>query len=103
MNIDITVFEFIEARIAEDEKQAHGMLKDLEVCPPSAYDMAQVPTLDAGDPGRVLAECEMKRHLLGMADSMSADVEFDQLGWQIADRLSAIWSDHEDYNPGWRT
>ena len=60
----VTIAEFILARVAEDELAAQSLKQEWDECPPSAYDAAQVGGLDAGDPDRVLAECEAKRTIV---------------------------------------
>lgn len=119
MNIDITAVEFITARIAEREANATRLrcihswssaeLSELEAALVNEEDELrlvavsdQVRVYEVPD-RRVLAECEAMRKVLARADLMAGDVEFDQIGWEILDHLSSVWSDHPDYNPGWRT
>lgn len=123
-----SITEFILARVAEDERQARAMDDDLRKHPPSVYEMAQVPMLDAGVPERVLAECEAKRRIVAHGPSQCGGYEHqEEFGghhypdpdWAFcdgcsaasaadADRqgtlqiLAAIWADHPDYDEAWR-
>ena len=107
----MTITEFLLARIGEDEGQARSALEELESCPPSAYDVAQVPMLDAGDPSRVLAECEAKRRIvtaLASREDPWADLVSDAdrgAGWALREACRSLaqpFADHPDYQDEWR-
>lgn len=105
---------FLQARIAEDEAEARSVLAEYESSPPSVYEMAQVPMLEAGDPERVLAECEAKRRII--AEHPRCDVH-DRPGdecdaclrcgdgslWPCGTllALASVYGDHPDYDQEW--
>jgi hypothetical protein len=87
------ISEFLLARIAEDEASA-----DLR-----PYNM---PCAECGqDGGRVLAECEAKRRIVG-------DYGFREhapgrglsiFGERILGALASVYADHPDFDPAWRS
>ena len=103
----MTLVEFLEARIAEDEAEARPMAG-----------------LDDDDRGgwsivyaeRVLAECAAKRAIIELAQKASAvEEEFDEYMWAgagpeqvdpstgdaILFALAAVYKDHPDYQQDW--
>lgn len=102
-SVPLTITEFLEARIAEDEERATYVLK-------------------YGDwgglfkPPRVLAECAAKRAIIAQADEatgldMSVDnerlvgrrdmAEEPYCGDVILSALAAVYKDHPDYRQEW--
>lgn len=109
----MTIVDFLMARVTVDETEARRVLSEFEDSPPSVYDMAQVPMLDAGDPHRVLAECEAKRRIVErhrgepFADDPTTFfcVVTPSYGWwpcpDLLD-LASVYVDHPDFDPAWR-
>jgi hypothetical protein len=119
----MTIVEFLEARLAEDELIAHAAV-DVSPDWQAHYDFRDVkdtdghfvvqadslsPTLEQAahiarhDPARVLRECEAKRAII--AEFLRRDAVGDLPGRSAAeDILKAIasaYSGHEDYDPAW--
>lgn len=113
----MTLTEFLEARIAEDEAVADRMHRwdcgiivvheDLE--------LSDALGCDCGLPARVLRECEAKRKLIDEIVEYEANQDFEHGdGYSSASEilaravqfdairvLASIYSDHPDYNPEW--
>lgn len=114
---------FIEARLAEDERDALeaegngnwdcpstgviqlGGIKDLDglVVAPRAV----AYHIERHDPARVLREVAAKRAVLAIADD-SPEQDWDGRAhqhWLTVDKvlraLAAVWADHPDYLPEW--
>lgn len=95
----MTITEFLEARIAEDEAAAErgGYHNGGSVFANDNYGCLLV------QPARVLAECAAKRTILefravlekGAAPGMHMAV------YQTVKCLAAVYSDHPDYDKGW--
>lgn len=93
----VTITEFLEARIAEDEARANY------------YGALALGTT------RVLAECAAKRAIIKQAQNATdAEKEFDDYEWQdtvsrsepyagdaILYALAAVYADHQDYQQEW--
>ena len=98
----MTIAEFLEARIAEDEAEALNAPKMSDV-----YDANRLAFTDALRK-RVLDECAAKRAILAgrkRSDSSMADDEWT-MGWSDANydalyALAAVYEDHPDYQQEW--
>ena len=102
----LTITEFLEARIAEDEALATSAIRDAE-----DRDLAtwEVDALEIGgslpgpqmtarfSPARVLAECAAKRAMVELS------VNWDGYTRQtdILRTLAAVYKDHPDYREEW--
>lgn len=119
----MTIVEFLEARIAEDELAAQAAIegsagwqahydyrdvKDLEghfvVQADSLYPtMEQAAHMARQSPARVLRECEAKRAII--ADYLRRDALGEMVGRDaVADVmrvLTTVYSDHPDYAGSW--
>ena len=94
----MTITEFLEARIAEDEKQA---LKH----------QGSASSHGWGDYiARVLAECAAKRAIIELVDQVEAmeyqitnewGGGFEGTGENILQALAAAYKDHADYQQEW--
>ncbi|MVU78215.1 hypothetical protein GPX89_13290 [Nocardia sp. ET3-3] len=126
----MTIEEFIEARIAEDERVARkageqpGPIWDhaLRESYPGIYTheidceeevFARVdyePTADhivSHDPARVLRQCAAMRSALETFETFGEAAELPTIGWiglrnGVIRSLAAIWSDHPDYRDDWK-
>lgn len=79
----MTITEFLEARIAEDEIAAYDIMGERE-----------------GD--RMLAECAAKRAIIGWwTNGVIGEVEIDGELTNPLLPLAAIYADHEDYQQEW--
>ena len=98
----MTITEFLEARVAEDEKNAGTYV---EVLPEG--DMAPLFR-------RVLAECAAKRAIIGLHGADPAndkpvclscgdwwDGSPEPFPCPTLKALAAVYSSHEDYDSGW--
>ena len=94
----MTIVEFLEARIAEDERQAMKHLKNASASGWGSY------------PAHILAECKAKREILSkhamLVDQSyraGGDVAgYHATGLRIALRiLAAVYDDHRDYRAEW--
>jgi hypothetical protein len=119
----MTIVEFLEARIAEDELTAHAAI---ERSPQwhAFYDYRDVkdgeghviveadsryPTIEQAahiarhSPARVLRESEMKRAII--ADYLRRDATGDLIGRGVLETvlrsLAAIYADHAAYDQSW--
>lgn len=94
----MTIEEFIEARLTEDEKVARDALEDWEPYFVNGVDVVGAIGGDAYDqavrhgPPRTLKEIAAKRKAL---DWFLNDDEM--VMWPIICMIAAIWSDHPDY------
>lgn len=124
----MTIVEFLEARIAEDEEAARaaGLRSDewfgtgggvLGGPFPAPRTGTHIIVHDEGDPtpsesvhigrhdpARVLRECAAKRKLVefygGMAEKWPNN---DYMMWRLVlGTLAAVYSDHPDFDPEWR-
>jgi uncharacterized protein DUF6221 len=119
----MTIVEFLEARLAEDELTAHAAtdasadwqpyydyrdVKDLEghfvVQADSRHPTtAQAAHIARHSPARALRECEAKRAII--ADFLRRDALGDLPGRSAVEdtlkALSAVYSHHPDYDPAW--
>ena len=123
----MTIVEFIEARIAEDEKVARAAAEmdgemwsavdpfggespdrvEGEGVSTVGYDMHEdvAPHVARHDPARVLRQCTALRAALASAQDLfeegySADDAEQFLTSELAP-MAAIWSDHPDYQSDW--
>ena len=111
----MNISEFLLARITEDELAARAVIAECEESPPSVYDMAQVPMLNAGAPDRVLAECAAKRRVVELHhDPYEGDDDYDPACTGMYDSgsaessncdtlraLASVYADHPDFDPNW--
>ncbi len=119
----MTVVEFLEARLTEDELTAHAAIegspdwqahydyrdvKDADghyvVLADSRYPTAeQAAHIARHSPARVLAECEIKRSLI--AEFLRHDALGDVAGRSVLEdtlrAISSAYSGHPDYDPAW--
>ena len=110
----MSITEFLEARVAEDERNAEAWSKKL------ADDMPIPSSLLGGivNPARVLAECAAKRAIIKQAEEASSDrygvineycvgdkeraeAYATDPGKLILEALAAVYSDHPDYQQEW--
>lgn len=125
---ELTITEFLEARIAEDEAAAlacgsatwriisedgtrHPLwVEGLSIAAADSTWDACIAVADAEhatrhDPARVLAECAAKRAVIKSAKRLEAKREDGD--WQITEdedileALAAVYSDHPDYQQDW--
>jgi hypothetical protein len=118
----MTITEFLEARIAEDEALARAAI---ELYAPDAWDNpaiggnyhpADISFWNNQTPVRVLAECAAKRVILELHPTrIYTDEEpgFSMILWDcMCNRqtskpcptigaLTAVYADHPDYDPHW--
>jgi hypothetical protein len=119
----VTIIEFLEARIAEDELAAHAAIdtaadwlahydyrdvKDSDghyvVQADTRYpSAAQAAHIARHDPARVLRECDTKRTII--ADFLRRDALGDLPGRKAAEEalrsLAAVYSRHPDFDRVW--
>jgi hypothetical protein len=106
----MTITEFLEARIAEDEAQAHNVL---------VFRMNPRTNMPGNQaiPARVRAECAAKRAILGIHKDREGDCEqCSDYGWfAVLDgpmdheefpcptirAITTIYKDHPDYRQEW--
>lgn len=96
---DMTITEFLEARIAEDEAlaqtiQERGEWRGIQV---NAATETAVH-VERWHPARVLAECAAKRAILEVCDDggpWPSDID------RIHSALAAVYADHPDYRDEW--
>ena len=103
--------EFLTARLDEDEamaKAAWGVEWDWRyVAQPFGErpSIAHTVHIARHDPARVLREVEAKREILTAYIKAEADGHRGN-GWIAlrfaVEALTAAWSDHGDYRPGWK-
>jgi hypothetical protein len=119
----MTIVEFLEARIAEDELTAQAAI-EVSADWRTHYDYSDVkdadghfviqadsrhPTAEQAahiarhSPARVLRECEAQRAVI--ADFLRREALGDVAGRSIVEDvlrvLGAVYCDHPDYNPAW--
>jgi hypothetical protein len=103
----VNITEFLEARIAEDEKLAEAALSGMHGEHHDAWDYAgyvlgtdrdSTPKQDefvtAWWPQRALAECAAKREVLALDDG-------DYMAVAVIKALAAVYKDHPDYQKEW--
>lgn len=119
----MTIIEFLEARISEDELAAHAAIdtipdwlahydyrdvKDADghyvVQADSRYpSTAQAAHIARHDPARVLRECDARRRII--ADFLRRDALGDLLGRSAVEEslrvLAGVYSGHPDFNHAW--
>ncbi|MET1021063.1 MAG: DUF6221 family protein [Arthrobacter sp.] len=99
--MDIT--EFLEARISEDEAAAREAIEERSRSTPNAradtrlvpWPESPVPAVLVG-PERVLAECVVKRSLIGHWGQYEA-----LNGPALLTVLAMVYADHPDYQQEW--
>jgi len=110
----MTITEFLEARIAEDEALAeaasvsmHGQRHE-ESWDYSSYVLgserdateAQDKFIDTWWPVRVLAECGAKRAIIEALGPESRD-PYPYVGSDVIAAFAAVYADHPDYRQEW--
>ena len=110
----LTITEFLEARISEDEAVArrvaagpgepggHGMWSVAIGVSGNDAKFAHV----ASDPARVLAECAAKRAIIkecrhSTLDDLDSGADDQPAPMWVARALAAVYADHEDYRTEW--
>lgn len=103
--------QFLRERISADEEVARAALEDprsfwhddSEYIIPSAASVAHV---DRWDPVRALAECELKRGILEVAEQRhewdAIDSETSEAGWELLTWLALPYRLHPAYRDEWR-
>lgn len=123
---DMTVVEFLEARITEDEALANIAASELAGTEWHAYSdettvlasgvpVAETetpeyaPHIARHDPARVLAECKAKRAILADRKRIDRSANPDEWSMGYSDAnygaiqaLAAVYKDHPDYDAGWK-
>lgn len=106
---DLTLAEFLSARIAERESVARDMRHQAQMGRPLLQVLAGGTGIrELVDPERILAECEAQRRILERAtsdeideDDMCAVAAFDEAE-HIVCILAELYADHPDYDQEWR-
>ena len=114
----MTITEFLEARIAEDEKAARRALGKAQY-DGNYGDTAAEEVIGMGYnegcrrrgmrhferwmPARVLAECEAKRRVVGecVAAMRREDTSGAVVAHGVVAALVVVYADHPDYRPEW--
>ena len=92
----VTITEFLEARIAEDEARASSGWARLG-------DSRWETTNEGQDfltPSAVLAECAAKRAIIKAFNPECPDLD-PYVGRDVIAMLAAVYKDHPDYQQGW--
>lgn len=106
----MTITEFLEARITEDEAAAAAYERFANGIPVARKHKAgdDRPELRMPDPKRLLAECAAKRAIVhycaGLGVDRYRDAEVDaqyRAAWWIAVQLAKVYKDHPDYRQEW--
>jgi hypothetical protein len=110
----MTITEFLEARISEDEKLAeeasismHGQ-RHTDAWDYTSYVLSsERDATEAQDkfivnwwPARVLAECAAKRAIIEAFDPDAPDLD-PYVGRDVIAMLAAVYKDHPDYQQEW--
>lgn len=116
----MTITEFLEARIAEDEAEAREAITERAKATPNegsdtglqCWPDSPVPAVLVG-PERVIAECAAKRKLIAISDEVeSMDHQITQ-EWggaceaidgtadDMLRAMAAVYRDHPDYQQEW--
>jgi hypothetical protein len=107
---NMTLAEFLLARIAEDEATArdapdkdHGYIDSKPYKAFLAFDVCNEPTGEVAlGRIRMLAECEAKRRIvIDFQHYQPHDPEYDGLSLYVA-LLALPYADHEDFREEWR-
>jgi hypothetical protein len=96
--VAVTIVEFLEARIAEDEARASSGWARLG-------DTRWETTNEGQDfltPSAVLAECAAKRAIIEAFDSECPDLD-PYVGVSVISMLAAVYKAHPDYQKEWDT
>lgn len=94
---DVTIVDFLLARIAEDEVGAkrHAVRAKIEVPGETLVWWERVAA-------RVLAECEAKRRIVAeFTDSNLYTIESEYLEEGVLGALASVYADHPDFRPEW--
>jgi len=110
----MTLTEFLEARIAEDEEVARGAVDEQQGghwhepgddMPMFGFSVALPLTFAEHaarhDPARVLAECEAKRRIVASVER-ALRLGTNGLGPSVLRLLALPHADHADYDESWR-
>lgn len=98
----MTIVEFLEARISEDEARINYAPKMSD-----PFDMDMLPLRDDLRT-RLLAECAAKRDIVlyvanarfDLSRGAEADAQYRAVWW-TATRLASVYKDHPDYQQEW--
>jgi len=100
----MTITEFLEARIAEDEARASSGWARLGDSRWETTDYGQ----DFLTPSAVLAECAAKRAIVAgrvridrSANDDDWSMGYSDANYEAVKALAAVYADHEDYDSGW--
>lgn len=112
----MSITEFLEARIAEDEALAHAVIATVT---PDAWENPtkwgnfypeDIAFWDSQTPNRVLAECAAKRTVVALADEVDAMDAQITAEWggpnrgtadDILKALAAVYASNPDYRQEW--
>jgi len=101
----MTLSEFLQARIAEDEAEAQARREHSEGCWPN-MDNCQSHYGEEGQwswgPARVLAECEAKRRIVSEIEGTRATGTYTTRLLTILLHLAMPYADHPDYHDEWK-
>jgi len=108
----MTIVEFLQARISEDEAQANVLIA--MAAPDDWWNPTQtlnfwpeeIAFWDVHTPARVLAECAAKRAIVQLHDMSidpcdEFDASFKSVPCETLRILAAVYSDHPDYQEEW--
>jgi hypothetical protein len=104
----MTITEFLEARIAEDEAIARDRPASAPIhytgCYYYSYSLDSGWFCDCDEDGkasaRLLAECAAKRAIIKAFDPQSPDLD-PYVGRDVIAMLAAAYKDHPDYQQEW--
>ncbi|MDJ0321642.1 DUF6221 family protein [Pseudarthrobacter sp. PS3-L1] len=102
----MTITEFLEARIAEDEAVARFQVQRMtQPADGGSFDLVESDEYSTIDitPARVLAECAAKRKILALEICNACEVEYQPCDHRngTLSALSAVYVSHPDYLEGW--
>ena len=113
--MSMTIIEFLNAHIAEDEAAARAVL---EKSAPDGWDnptetgnfwREEVEFWDRFDPERVLAECAAKRGILAEYEGLTFESRSVMDSWEpyrsvmrnTLAQMAKVYESHPDYDKGW--
>lgn len=99
----MSIAEFLEARISEDEVRAKH--RDVVTFGSERRKFANDALHDPHDPARVLAECAAKRAIIAEHAPIDVcdahDANYETTTCDTLRALAAVYKDHPDYQQEW--